>query len=666
MSVLKKKGSQRLISNVDILKQFLYEKGPSTLDQLAGEICRVMTSVVSKEEAINRYILPVLKCSKYPYFREAEGIWSVDERGLPEKAYVKRVFDEARKPLSDREVRSRIAELMNVKPSSVILDLTREDYLMTVDARWALKDWTIINDQALQYLRETGKVLNEEEIIFAVTQLHKLDSARVVFDPSRDPRFERERKNWKAKGSPKAKEPKPSEVASKITRRVEMELESQFLTIQIQPKREMSYDARKKPAIGRVKLKKAKRELPKPPEEKVEELPVPEVVPMMMEEAEQIPTALPPEPVMEDIYATRSFQKFEGFSFADRVASPALRDEITRFLESIGQEQSSSASPLRGIPIRLSGAITPEKIEEVLQLKHPSHRQVAHILPMEYCELAAALTDPSPDDLVLDISLRSGTLAVSIMTYLLKVLDGGHWALDENSRLSILLADKREIALLVGDDPLLEKAADLYEVGVKDILDFFVRNNYCGIERDPVLYRASKYKLELMGFERPYFVDKDFLTQLALIFGQESNERDEISVTFDCLFGNLAFREDPNRTALYIEKALGILEKGGKGSFFVESRFLSAIKEHPFLQSILDSSNVAVLLNLKASGAEDLFLISLKKKEGETKGDEPPVAYATISDLREVKDFLPKYSNNVQDSGIEYVPQSRFASLLPV
>lgn len=602
-----------LVSNVEVLRKFVYENGPVTKDDMVRAIRAHMHGVLSDEEALNNYVLPVLKTQSY--YRESEGRYTVVEEMIPEYAAVVEILEGERRLLLERELRSRLSRRLGLRYDDVVIDFKRHPKLKRSGTRWGLDGWEIINDQAYEVLKDRGVPMTERDIVNAVCERFDRSHATSIFDPERDKRFVRDRKAWtlaqekppRAKGVQRA-------LKLDVTKRVDKSFEESFVEA-FNPKEQGRTDkAAAKPSLKKVLRKKI--------EEKVEQVRAAkeQMGRTILLGGPQKPSAAPvgqqAKAVEEVSYSVKSFQAVEP-SIREHSLSQKQKDEMSDFLERL----PPTAGGLAKIGVKMPGALSPAKISETLAQKYDGYASDRVVIPHEYNKLLVEIASPRLDEIILNPACHAGDLAIAIIDHVFDSLKNSKWALSEDDTIEVALSSGETLTIYASDTKLLEKAADKFMVSQSDLIDHFLSFSFCAIEKDGVLARAARFKCMLSGHDLAYVVSRDYFTELPAVFGQEPNEDNEITLRFDLIAGNFTFVGSHNTVANYIDQSIRILDSDGRLVMFLPDSFLSVLKTHSFLKQVQDACDFRYIFNLPHfESGEPVSLVCLQKRNE----DEPP------------------------------------------
>ncbi|MBN2081790.1 hypothetical protein JW859_06215 [bacterium] len=613
--------TKSVLSNVDIIKSFVFERQPVTLDEIATELRRQMASIKSDELARERYVLPVLRAQ--PYYREVEGRWQINKDDLPEYEVLHEVMREEHRLLYERDVRSKVAKKLGIKVGAVVLDLEKADGLIKIGSHWSMADWVLVNDQAEEVLVQHGNGLNEKDLLKAICERFGLDPTKAILHLKGDKqkRFVQDRKLWYLKKDFEEKQKKEPEQRMTLpelkTGEIDMALEGSFLEAQVSrgDDREFSESA------GKAKLKKA---LKKQAQEILEQ----------RDSGTQEDLAVKLSQVLTaagvDEYGVKSYQRVEAAA-RERGLSPKERDDIQGFVDQLlEQETVGVGAPLASV---VNAPLSARKIQDVLRLKYLDYTRDRAVIPQEYYRFMIETLHPTVNDSVLHPSCMEGNLTVELLNYLHDRLDGAAWALiDDDSSIEIVQPDSSRYRLTSKDAGLLEKARDKFMVSQVDLINHFLNYKYTGIEADKVLGHAARVITRLSGYEHTYIVSQDFLSQLPEIFNHPPNETNTISDRFDRIMGNFTFTQDQNLAANYLDESLTLLADGGQLGVFVLAELVKLLHEHGLLGEFLQGMAVTHYIKLPViEGRHEVVALIIKSLDDE---ETPPIISAQVADFR--------------------------------
>jgi hypothetical protein len=612
------------LSNVDLVRRFVFDNQPVTLEQVAAELRKSMASIRSDADARDKYALPVLRGQGY--YRESGGAWEVVVDDMPEYKALEPVFREAHQVLYEREVKSKVAQKLGVKVASVVLDLDKAKGLKKFGSRWGLDQWTLANDQAAEVLQLHAGGMNERDLLKHICDRFKLDPADTILNLSADKRFVLERKNWLLRDlSEKRKEQSAPKETAKSTKRksLDLSLEGSFLQAQVirtEPEEGTGENERLlKSRLRKAQIKQAQDIL----EQREDLQPRPEDFAAKMT---QLLSA-----AGVDEQGVKSFQRIEPAS-KERGLSPKEREEINQFIGQL-MEQATVGAGL-SVQAVANAPLSARKLQDVLRLKYLDYTRDRAVIPSEFCRLLIDLLAPVINMSILHPSCYEGLLAVELFNYLFEHLEGGAWALvDGNRKLEIVQPDGARYRVGAEDPAMIEQARDKFIVSQVDLLNYFLNNKYSGIEADSVLAKAARVACRLSGYENAYITANDFLSELPEVFGYPANEDNSIPDRFDLVLGNFTFEQDPNLAANYLDQSLKLLTPGGRVGVFVLSELLVLLRDHGLLGEFLKGMAVTHFLRLPLiEGRHRVVLLVVGSLAGETKP--PQIVSAEIEDFK--------------------------------
>jgi hypothetical protein len=616
--------TKSVLSNVDLIRRFVFENQPVTMDAIVGEIRRQMVSVKSDELARERYVLPVL--GGQPYYRETPQGWEVDIAVLPEFVTLGEVMREEHRLLYEREIRSKIAKKLGLKVHAVVLDLEKAGGLVQHSAHWGLAEWVIANDQAAEVLDTHPGGLNEKDLLKAIGERFGLTPDETVLHLKGDKkkRFVQDRKLWCLQTHYDAKKQEPTaEVKLSLPDlggKIDKSLEGSYIESQTGRGEEDSLggdDGQPKARLKKALKKQAIEILEQRDAEKSEDL------------AARMSQVLSAAGV--DEYGVASFQRIESVS-KERGLSPKEREEIQQFIGQLLEEDTVGVgAPLASV---VNSPLSARKMQEVLHLKYLGYTRDRAVIPNEYYRLLVELLRPNISQAVLHPACFDGMLTIELFNFLFDHLECGAWTMTEDSsNLEIVQADSSRYHLSSKDVVLLEKARDKFIVSQVDLINHFVNYKYSGIEVDKVLASAARIVTRLSGYENAYIIAKDFLTELPEAFNYSPNEENTIPDRFDILLGNFTYTQDANLAANYLDQSLKLLAEGGKAGCFVLGEVTRLLKEHGLLGEFLQGMAVTHVVKLPIiEGRHQVLLLVIKSLES---GEEtPPIIHAQVADFK--------------------------------
>jgi len=612
-----------LLSNVDLIRRFVFEHEPVSVDEIAGEIRRQMQSVTSDEVAHERYVLPVLHGNAY-YRQDKDGRWRTVLGEMPEYRALPEVMREQHQLMYEREVRSCVAHKLEMKVLSVVLNLERAPGMKRFGSRWGLADWVLANDEAAEVLKQHPGGLSEKDLQRLAGERCQLDAQQTILDLKGDKqkRFVADRKLWVHKEHyDKAKAAKDKKVTLPKLREkaVDLALEGSFL----QAQGGRGEEAKLQVGPGRARLKKALKK-------QVAEL---------IEQREE--SALRQEDLAArlsqvfgaagiDEYGLQSFQRVETVS-REHSLSAKEREDFTRFIDQLlEQETVGVGMPLGGI---VSAPLSARKVLDVLRLKYVNYTRDRSVIPPEFYRLLIEILSPTPAATMLNPSCLEGNLAVELLNYLYDRLEGAAWALDDGGSLEIVQPDGAHFSLVDAAPELIEAAKDKRPITQIDLIGNYVDEKFTGIESDQVLARAARIILRLSGYENVYIANRDYFTELPEVFGMPPSPDGQIPHRFGYIIGNFAFSQDANLAATYLEQSLSLLAPGGRLGVFVQQQLLSLLKEHALLGDFLQGMALTHFVRLPLIEGRDRPVLAIVRRlvQGEEAG---PIVSAEVRDFK--------------------------------
>lgn len=643
------------LSNVDIIKLHLYFEGPSTPDELAAEVSRLMRSKPDQESALKKYVLPVLGTHKL--FVKKGGKYTIDIDELPEHKVIMDVFEESRQFLSEKDLRNKIARALAIKVLSVAIDPSKVKGLKLLGKKWGLKHWRLVNDEAFAVLKERKASMTEKEIIKAVVDLGKVKEDEAIFDPENDKRFVRDRKAWRiaTDDEEKAKKAKKSKVKAKG--KVDKLLETDFIKSQIskeiaKPTKRESGDKLKKVLIKKIVSEKFKEAQDGPPVIQAPEKLQDHFLDLIDDEKEEIAAK-------EDGDKLTSYQRVEDTP-RDLSLSQKERAAITAFLERL--ETSKEFSPLSDNQVGAGGPLSAPKVERLVYQRYANYSLKRTLIPDEYNRMLVEMLDPKFTDLVINPATQVGGLAIALLNYLHEQMSGLYWALGDGDNIHFLTQRGEKLFLDARDTVLIEKVKEDFILSRNDLIDNFIEYSFCGVETDPVLTQAAKIITRLSGYESVYLVNQNFLTELPEVFGQTPNPENDIDLVFNVILGNITFRGDHNIVANYIDQGTRLLSKDGRVGYFLRWDFLQLMDGHPFLEMILGRHYFDTILKLTAVPSDvPTAIVIIKPRFTE---DSPPIRFGVVSSSTEIPKFAAQLRGDSVPDAISLLPQSAFSEIL--
>ncbi len=624
-------GSTTTLSNVDIIKLFVYENEPVTEDQVVAHIREVLELQGDDEEIFATYVEPVLK--NYDYFTgrtstkggKKQKLWRINKQKLPEHQVVMEVIDELRRFVTERNLKRAVAKKLGIKYSQVALDPAKVEGLRRHKGRWGREEWIDINPQAYQVLKEAGRPLNEKEIVRRVLEKHpELDKGLVIFTPEMDSRFTRVRKLWdlteRLQAAEEAKQEKARIAGFDITPKkgVSPTLEQEFAQAFIEGTREQQ---------ARKGKGKAKKETESPLKMKLKK----KVKERLEKEGEGEQAASDRRAVLgleREELRGKNFNRIETLP-RERHLNKHQRLEVINFLTELASMGSEEK-------VTVHGPLSVRKVEDLLYHNYQNYTQYRIPIPRDYCRYLAQLAAPSINQLVINPAAGDGLVAVSLVSYVYDSLENARWALGDDGLIEVL-TDQGEIILVDATDaPLLEKAKESFFLSQYDFVDHFLTYNFVSLETDPVLAKATQIVALLSGFPKLFVAQLDFFSQLDRIFGEEVTD-----LKFDLIVGNFAFKGDANLVANYIDHALNNITPQGRVACFVTDEFLEQVKGHEFFREMTSRANIHCLIKLppfgNARGVSILVLDGKERASGEKAFFARPTDIETLNQVvREV------------------------------
>jgi hypothetical protein len=615
--------TKTVLSNVDLIRRFVFEHQPVSGEQIAAYVTQEMASAKDPSAALERYVAPVLKAQ--PYYRLTDGKWETVREQMPEYRVLRDVLREEKRLLYERDVKSRIARKLGMKVVSVVCDLTQAPELSKHDSFWGLKEWVIANDQAAEVLRSHPNGISEKDLHKQVCDRYKLDPETTVLHLAGDKqkRFTNDRKLWFLKSEyDKSRAAKPAATAKLPelkTGGVELLLEGNFVLASTSKGDEARAG---KERAAKTRLKKAQvREAIQVLEQREDLAPKEDLAVRMSQVLRDAGV---------DEYAVRSFQRVERAG-KERGLSPKERDEIQEFMDQLMRQETVGVGPSEQSVA--SAPLSARKVVDVLRLKHLAYFRDRAVLPSEFYRLLVRVLRPTVNDGVLNPTAFEGLLAVELFSYLFDALDGAAWALaDEGQELEIVQPDGARYRISSQDKQLADRARDKFTVSQVDLLEHFINFKYTGIEADKTLARAARTITRLSGFENVYIANRDYFSELPQIFGLEPDEDNEIPQRFDCIIGNFTFTQDDNLAANYLDQSLKLLAPGGRLAVFVTDGLLKLLKQHGLLGEFLGGRAVTHFIRLPLiEGRHNVVQLHIKTHHD---GEPPQIVYVEVEDLK--------------------------------
>jgi hypothetical protein len=645
------------LSNVDLIRRFVFENQPVTVDEIAAEVRANMHSVRDDETARERYVLPVLKAQ--PYYAENDGKWTVVLDKMPEYSVLPNVLQDAKKLLYEREIRSKVASKLGWKVLTVVLDLEKVDYLERHGAHWGLKEWTIANDQAAEVLKQHPGGLSEPDLLKTVCERHKLDPKKTILHLAGDKkkRFKQDRKVWLLKEDFDKKQTQQQPKAAKLPEvkpgLLNLDLEGSFLEATTAKLDELKLidDKQQKTRLRKVLKKQAQEVL-----EQREDMAT-----RSEDFAAKLSKMLSAAGVEE--YKAKSYQLIEHAA-KERSLSAREREEIQQFLDQMLElETVGVGSPLASV---VNAPLSARKVQDVLSLKYINYSRDRAVIPQEYYRFLIEILHPTIKDSLLNPAGFEGNLVVEALNYLYDHLEGGAWALvEDESNLELVQTDGQRYQLGSYDPQLIEKARDKFIVSQVDLLKHFVNYKLTAIESDKVLARAARIITRLSGFESAYIVSNDYFSELPEVFGLAANEDNSIPHRFDFVMGNFTFVGDANLAANYLDQSLKLLSEGGRLGVFVLEELMHLLKEHGLLTDFLEGIEVTHYIRLPIIEGQHKVLLLVMESVAQGAGGKDIIT-TEISDFKSAS--LLSHALIDAESGasgmFERQPQSSLSSLI--
>jgi hypothetical protein len=648
-------GLKTVISNVDIIRSYVFENQPVTLDQISTALREQMTSIQDDRTARERYVMPVLRSQ--PYYREVDGKWQIVKAEMPEYKVLEEVMQAEHRLMYEREIRSKVAKLLGVKVNTIVLDLEQAEGLVQHGSHWGLKQWVIVNDQAEEVLTQHGNGLSEKDLLKAISERYGIPAEVAILHLKGDKqkRFVMDRKHWYLKATyedKRKKQPEPKLTLPELkTGEIDLSLEGSFLEAQTL-RGDESRSGEGAPSKSRLKkvLKKQAQEL----------LEQRESAGTQEDLAAKLSQVLSAAGV--DEYGVKSFQRVEPAS-RDRGLAAKEREDIQNFIDQLlDQETVGVGAPLASV---VNAPLSARKMQDVLRLKYLNYTRDRAVIPSEYYRFLIDILEPTINESTLHPACFEGNLTVELLNYLHDNLEGAAWTLvEEDSSIEIVQANGARYRLTTKDTALVEKARDKFIVSQVDLVNHYLNFKYTGIEADKVLAKAARIITRLSGYEQTYIVSQDYLSQLPEIFNHEPNDTNTISDRFDFIVGNFTFSQDANLAANYLDQSLLLLADGGRLGAFVLAELLRLLRDHGLLSDFLSNMAVTHFIKLPViEGRHEVVLLVLKTIDS---SDEPTdIIYTQVSDFKSAN-----LLNNALQKGtgagelFELIDPASFATLI--
>lgn len=617
-------GMKSVVSNVDLIKSFVFENQPVTLDQISAALRAQMTSIKDDRIARERYVKPVL--ASQPYYQQTEGKWQIVKERMPEYQVLADVMQEEHRLMYEREIRSKVAKWLGMKVHTIVLDLEQAEELVKYGSHWGLKRWIIVNDQAAEVLAQHGSGLSEKDLLKAISERYAIapENAILHLKGDKQKRFVLDRKQWYLKETyeeKRKKQPEPKLTLPELkTGEIDLSLEGSFLEAQVM----RSEEARQgEAAPSKARLKKV---LKKQAQELLEQREAASSQEDLAAKLSQVLTA-----AGVDEYGVKSFHRVEPAS-RDRGLGAKERDDIQHFIDQLlEQETVGVGAPLASV---VNAPLSARKMQDVLRLKYLNYTRDRAVIPSEYYRFLVEILAPTINESMLHPACFEGNLSVELLNFLHDGLEGAAWTLiEEDSSIEIVQANGARYRLTTKDTGLVEKARDKFIVSQVDLVNHYLNFKYTGIEADKVLAKAARIITRLSGFEQTYIVSQDYLSQLPEIFNHEPNDSNTISDRFDYIVGNFTFAQDANLAANYLDQSLSLLADGGQLGVFVLAELLRLLRDHGLLSEFLSSMAVTHFIKLPViEGRHEIVLLLVRSLDS---GDETPaIVHAQVSDFK--------------------------------
>lgn len=617
-------GTKTVVSNVDIIRGFVFANQPVSLDSISAALREQMTSIKDNKTARDRYVMPVLRSQ--PYYREQDGQWYIIKDEMPEYKVLEEVMQEEHRLMYEREIRSKVAKKLGVKVNTIVLDLEQADGLVQHGSHWGLEKWVIVNDQVEETLAQHGNGLNEKDLIKAVQERFGIapEIAILHLKGDKKKRFVLDRKLWYLKETfeeQRKKEPEPKLTLPKMkTGEIDWSLEGSFLEAQSARPEDSKHDA------GSASKARLKKVLKKQAQELLEQRDSAGTQEDLAAKLSQVLTA-----AGVDEYGVKSFQRVEPAS-RDRGLGAKEREDIQGFIDQLlDQETVGVGAPLASV---VNSPLSARKMQDVLRLKYLNYTRDRAVIPSEYYRFLIEVLDPTIIDSMLHPACFEGNLTVELLNYLHDSLEGAAWALvEDDSSIEIVQPNGSRYRLTTKDTSLVEKARDKFIISQVDLVNHYLNFKYTGIEADKVLAKAARIVSRLSGFENTYIVSQDYLSQLPEIFNHEPNDTNTISDRFDFVIGNFTFAQDANLAANYLDQSLSLLAGGGRLGVFVLSELLTLLRDHGLLGEFLNEMAVTHFIKLPViEGRHEVVMLVLRTLETDEKP--PQIVYTQVNDFK--------------------------------
>jgi hypothetical protein len=518
-----------------------------------------------------------------------------------------------------------VAQKLGWKMASVVLDLSLATGLQRLGSRWGLAGWVLVNEQAVELLKQHQGGLSEKDLLRHICDRFKIDAAVAILALETDKRFGQERKLWVLNElAAKRKSATTLKEAAKApkSKSVELELEGNFILAQTPKGGEgEGGDGERliKSRLRKAQIKQAQEIIEQREDlaEKKEDF------------AAKMTQLLSSAGVDEQ--GVKSFQRIDSAS-KERGLAPKEREEINAFVTQLMNQETVGA----GIsPQAVANApLSAKKIQDLLRLKYIDYTRDRAVIPPEFHALLVDILRPSITDSTLHAGCFDGMLSVELLGHLFEHIEGGAWALvDDNRRLEIVQSDGNRYRIGSEDPGIIEQARDKFIVSQVDLLNYYLNNKYTGIEGDPVLAKAARITCRLSGYENAYITPNDFLSELPEIFGYPANEENRIPERFDLVLGNFTFTSDPNLAASFLEQALKLLSPAGRLGVFVLAELLVLLRDHGLLGEFLKGLAVTHFVRLPIiEGRHNvvMFVVGVQPEEGGA----PKIISAEVEDLK--------------------------------
>ncbi len=610
--------TKSVLSNVDVIRRFVFENQPAALDDIAAAVNAEMIHPVEIERARERYVLPVLKSQ--PYFKEAkDGRWEIILDKMPEYSVLDEVMRAEQKQMYERDVRSRIAKKLGWKVNTVVIDLEKAKGLVKQKSWWGLKDWVLCNDIAETVLKNHPSGLSEKELVKAVVEKAKVTEDKVILNLKGDSkkRFVQDRKNWllkelaQAKESEKAKSSAVMSVPEK-SEDIDSLLEGSFLNAQGAFKTDDKHSFSDL-QTGKSRLKKALKKQAMEVLEQRDDTARPEDLAARMNRMLQEAGI--------DEESINSFQYLDT-SARERGLSPKEREEIQQFIDQLLEHETVAVGVNEDSIV--NAPLSVKKINDILRIKYMNYTRDRVLIPNEFYRLLITVVKPGINDNTLHPACMEGNLTTEMFRWMMQRLEGAAWALvDEGSNIEVVQPDGQRFRLAQSEKALIEKARDRFIVSQMDLIDHFINFRYTGIEADKVLALAARINCRVSGYDDAYIVSKDFFSELPEVFNQPANDDNDIPNRFDVIIGNFIFASDANLAANYLDQSIKLLNPGGRLGMFIEPELLVLLQQHGLLGEFLSGMSVTHFIRLPLiEGRHDVVLMVLSSLayEGEKAG----------------------------------------------